>query len=645
MERTLLWSAIAVGVVGWLCGLLLPPRTRAGRDSDAPDAGGNRAGSAGGLGAVGRPFVWLAAGVPFAVLLMTLPSRGALFSPGHGWGRGFFLGGLLALLAGWTVLRVVRGNRRGASGANAALLVAVPCSLALIAVALPLLYLRPAIVDALVGVAIGWFAVTLALYAGLDESDGTTGRPSPLGAALVLGAGFAITLCAAATLGMYRAALTPQMAKGLWSATSVVLAAGVPFALLLGALPGQVAGDNALPRLGVRLVASTALLAGLGALLALKVVGEVRLIPIVFAGLLLAPVVWWVLRDAAPAPGEDSGGSPPAATHSLSVLGSLPAVLALLAVAAGFMSAFQLLQGFGVGVLLLAMWLAAAVSLSSAGETASPSSSAGPRRNTLVGRGAMDAWNIERGMQADAATRGLIAALLLGVVLLVYRVFATRYADALRGVTLTDHYAFFGFLVGAALPGLLTGLLFRRGDDASGALAPGASALPDLSPDATEEDLLLAPLSVPSGAYSEDGVGRASLPRLLLVGALALAAPGVLVLLWGAKCALALLAGLALGSVAGLSGARSGGFSAPSSTARTVLLPGLLALAVALVLAQFTHLVLPLSDMTRVEKIRALAVVVGALAALLVASDFAGRSRRRGPSAPTVVPATEGAPR
>jgi hypothetical protein len=53
----------------------------------------------------------------------------------------------------------------------------------------------------------------------------------------------------------------------------------------------------------------------------------------------------------------------------------------------------------------------------------------------------------------------MIALLLLGTVLLLYRLFASRWDDALRGVTLTDHYAFFGFLVGAALPGLLAGVL------------------------------------------------------------------------------------------------------------------------------------------------------------------------------------------
>jgi hypothetical protein len=289
MERILLWSVLAFGMVGWLCGLLLAGRAgQVGRSAPSPVTADGAADVEGQRGGVHRPFLLLAATLPFVVLLVTQPSRPP-FAAGQGFGRGFFWGGLLALLAGFTLSIMAR--RGGARTADVALLVAATCSLALVAASVPLLLAGgDTVVDMLVGVAAGWFAVSFTVYAGRRSKQG---GPAPsAGSVLALGTGFAATLCAAAALGVYRSALTPETTKNLWSAAVLVLAAGVPFALLLGALPAGV------PPLAVRWIASAALLAGLGALLALKVAHEVRVIPIVFAGLLLGPVAWWTLRPA-----------------------------------------------------------------------------------------------------------------------------------------------------------------------------------------------------------------------------------------------------------------------------------------------------------------------------------------------------------
>src|SRR5438105_15298277 len=82
MERSLLWSAFAMGWVGWLCSAL---------------ARGPRAMRPPGASAVPRAIVATAAALPVLVFLITLPSRPP-FAAGQGLGRGFLLGRLCALL-------------------------------------------------------------------------------------------------------------------------------------------------------------------------------------------------------------------------------------------------------------------------------------------------------------------------------------------------------------------------------------------------------------------------------------------------------------------------------------------------------------------------------------------------------------------
>ncbi len=114
---------------------------------------------------------------------------------------------------------------------------------------------------------------------------------------------------------------------------------------------------------------------------------------------------------------------------------------------------------------------------------------------------------------------------------------------------------------------------------------------------------------------------------VLLAGALCLAAPGVILVLFGAKCALALLAGLALGSVPPFMVRRGGQVTA---NVTTLLLPGLLAVAMALALAQFSGRVVPLGDLTRAGKIKVVSGAAAVVAVLLVASELGGNGRRRG---------------
>lgn len=549
MERNLLWSALALGGVTYLCNLLL---LRSGPRATERTAT--------------RFLLLLAAVLPFVVLLLTLPARPP-FSPGQGWGRGFFLGGVGALLSSWAVFR-------GAPAAKETL--AATFSLAVVAASLSLLLLRASVIDALVGVAIGWFVVSFVLYVALSDSRE---RSIPLAA----GAGFAATLCALAALGIYRDPLTPAVPRGMWSALGLMIAAAIPFLLFVGALLTRSAR---FPRLGTMLLALL-LLAGLGKLLSVKAVTEPRLVPALAVGLVLGPVAWWVVRDALarnrPMNPGSSIGLPP---------------LAILLIVSGFLVAFQLLQGFGVGLFVVGLWLS--VGFLSTDEPAATAAT-------------------------DVPARGYLCLLLFALVLLLYRLFASRFAGDLRGVSLTDHYAFFGFIVGAALPGLLAGPLLPAPSPAK-PLRGGQGEKEGVGQQSSF--FSPSPMSAANEAAARSEATQWAGGRgLLFTGALTLVAPGTIVLLWGAKCALALLAGLALGGV------QAFGWHPEKMPGRS-LLPSLLSVAVALALAQWTGHLLPASDLTRAEKVRILVYIVSGLLLLLVAADYGGRLRRGRSSLP-----------
>lgn len=192
----------------------------------------------------------------------------------------------------------------------------------------------------------------------------------------------------------------------------------------------------------------------------------------------------------------------------------------------------------------------------------------------------------EQGMTTRLAPNTLTLGL-FATVLLLWRTFATRWAGDLRGVNLTDQYALFGVLLGATLPSLLATLpaRWRNGTNGAGAVLP-----------------------------------------VLACGILCLAAPGAVILLFGAKSALALLIGLSLGAVYPLTMRTTLGQTAPS------LLPALLAVAVALVLDQFTGRALDAlgasGEMTRMDRLKWLAGVTAVVTVLVAGADrvLAGQS-------------------
>jgi hypothetical protein len=165
----------------------------------------------------------------------------------------------------------------------------------------------------------------------------------------------------------------------------------------------------------------------------------------------------------------------------------------------------------------------------------------------------------------------LVRLLLFGVALALYRLFSVRFQSELRGVGLTDHYALFGIMVGVLLPQALAGFL-------------GGARL---------------------GSTDSDG---SRMLRLIITGLLVLVVPALVLTIWGAKCALAIMIGLLFSTL----------FDAS-------ILPALLAVAAALAMTQWLHHVLPLAQLTRDQKVGLLGWSTVIAIVLVLVNEFGGR--------------------
>lgn len=515
MERALLWVSLAVGIVVFLFRFLPGAAGENGRVSDNTP-----------LRADLRLAVLLAPPVGF---LLTLPTGGLFFGPGQKLGWGFLIGGAAMLAAQSGLLH----TRAAGRGVLPAVRLASAYGPSLVAVAVALLYLRQSLLDGLMGVAIGGFAVAFALLLALPHGA----RTGAAGRHLAVSAGFLVTLAVGAGLGAYRDPLTPELAKLTWSGLLVAFAAlGTLLTAGVGLLPLDRAGQ-------MGHLAPLALLVALGGFglyeMAVKLTGSGTLGFIGIGGLLLWPVALATLRETARR--SDNAPAEP--------LPVAPLLLTALVITGGFLVALQSLRGVGVAAGVLALFLSF------------------PATFALVPPLGADAHD-ENEAAVPTASVGL---LLFATVLLLWRFFVTRWEGDLRGVNLSDQYALFGLIVGAGLPSLLTGLSVRgRGAD---------------------------------------------LVTLGVTGALSLAAPAALLVLFGAKSAPGFLIGLALGALPSL---------APS-LAGASLLRGLLAVGVALALAQWTGHILPDDAPTRLEKIRLLAGIGAAIVVLAITGARRGR--------------------
>jgi len=606
MERSLLWSVLALGWAGWLCGFLLA-RVRL-------------VGAAKRLSVIPPPYLIAALVLPLLVFLATLPSRPPLFETGHGLGNGFLLGGLGALLAALVPLLSAPDTRGETNPLRSAATLAAPQAMALAMTAVPLLMLRDTLLDVLLGIAISWFCVTVILYVGLLHrrkiSAGQAAHEIALSPALPLsllsGVSFVALLCALAALGEIgnRVAYAPVPEGVSLSAFGLIFAAGVPILLLLTALPNRIflqmaqartdgarlAGTPAFPALPLaavlwRTVLAVGALAVLGRLLsrhllekelpksggALQLLwlalGPSHLFHVMAIGLLAGLMAWWLTasRVRQEREAEDTNA------------GWQNGALAVLTLLAGFMLAFQIARGLGVALMLTGAWISFALAMTFALERAEwePTETPHPSLQTAS---------------------DLLRLSFLGALLLLYRLVTTRFDAEASGNALTDHYALFGLLVGGVLPSLLAGFLARQ-------------------------------TTPSSGIY---------LFRLVCAGAILLAVPTMVIVLWGAKCVLTLLLGLALSIALELVRGRTLERDANTATALSAsplfaFLPSLFAVGTGLALSQWLGHVLAISDLTRAEKVHVLAYIVVGLAVLVLLADYSGRflTRKPGSTLPT----------
>ena len=105
--------------------------------------------------------------------------------------------------------------------------------------------------------------------------------------------------------------------------------------------------------------------------------------------------------------------------------------------------------------------------------------------------------------------------------------------------------------------------------------------------------------------------------RLVLCGAIVTAVPLFAIMLWGAKAAIVLTAGAALGLLL-----------TPQEN-RWPHVAGFFALGGALLVAEWTKRALPLYEIARDDKARVLGIVTLVLIVLLLAVDIASRARGR----------------
>jgi hypothetical protein len=575
MERSLLYGALALGCVGYACAIALTHGSpRAESRSTAP--------------VLARPFIITAVLLPLLVFLATLPTR-APFASGHGFGSGFGMGAIGALLAGWLIVRSLRASRD--VPLFGAAVSAGPLSAAVAVTATAQLMLHAELIDALAGVAIGWFCVSITLIAGFVSSQS---QPSDLPRAvlpLASAAGFTAAVCSIATLGAFRGG--EDFAADRWSAAGIALAAGVPFAIYLCSITAplfaRIGLKTPFPRLFTwltqrlvstedgraaaarvwRAMAATLILLGLAKLLSTRALDQPHLFTAALAGVLAGWVCWWLVAEGRAVRSGDDG---PVAPQFVPI-----AVLLLLGVG---VVAFNQLAGFGVGVAVISAWLSFGMAQAFVAE--SRVESAADSADT-----------------PSSSLQGLLHLLFFGLGFLLFRLVTTRFADDLKGVGLADHYGIAGFLAGSVVPVLLAALM-------------------------------------PTG-----GRPARSLARLIVIGLLTLAIPATALILWRSKVAVALVAGLGLATVAPLwnrSGSReSAGFSV------SALLQALLALGVMLGLSQWTHHALGFASLTRDAKVGLVTWIVGGLIVAVLTLDFGGRLASRGSNRPTPSAAVGGA--
>ena len=170
--------------------------------------------------------------------------------------------------------------------------------------------------------------------------------------------------------------------------------------------------------------------------------------------------------------------------------------------------------------------------------------------------------------------------------LALWRFFLTRYDTRVSGLEMNEHYALFGLLVGASTPGLCAAYAAASGNRS----APG-------------------PL------------------RSAVAGFLVLAAPALMMTLWGVRSTHAMLIGVAFSSAIPLLTVES-----PAASARAslhLLLRGFMGLAMALCVTQWTLHLIDIRSISRAERVGLLSWAVAIGVVLIAAAETSRYLRAR----------------
>ena len=540
MERSLLMLGGGIGLLIWLCGQLFVR-------GNAKEVIHEEVG-------ISRFFWILALAIPFLGFLVTLPSNPPLFTAGHGLGTGFLIGGFACALAFWFVIKSILTISE-ASPPSVLKLLTAPIGIALATAILPSLFLRSVLEDALAGIAIGWLTSATILFVESLSLKNEFQR-NLFHNCLSLVTGVSALLCCMILLGEMKGGinLPGKLASTLihWSVPGAVFAALSLLGLYFFSLPREVSSKIPfLPQIEVFLQQKAGSEAGgnlwleriqigglaLFILIAGKItagrfpesgeklfpfrngtfkllssfVGGSSLFQVILIGVVAGLLVRWILSETR----VEENRSQHAATRSVGV--------ACLVVLAGTILAMQRMGGFGVGIMLFSLLPLQVIGFYRA-EGASLSDFL-PIRATLFPK-----------------------VLFFGLLVLVYRLIAVRFASVLHGVSLTDNYALLSLLIGAVVPMSLGGWF---------------------------------------GSMRTESGNKTRLWRITLSGIALLAIPTILISIWGVKATLPLTAGLALGACL----IETGGMGL------------LFGLAMALALMQWTGHASVLTEMSRDAKI------------------------------------------
>jgi len=427
MAIVLDWAGPVVGSLGVLYAIAVLMASRsAGRGGPLPAMCPFRQH----LVPLGGALVALVVG-PFVLTLF----RQAPFAPGGRLGWGFLIGGLFGLVAAW-MAPLVRGLApadlpAGRQWVVSSAISAGLWSWTLLGSTATLLGFRSAPTDALMGFALGFVAVALLTRAAGDATGLLAGGQAQW-RALEPQAVLAVVLSAAGCLAVYHYGLRDE--RLWWSLPSALVALSVLAAILVSRLAG-LESLRERTRLPLAVTLGSTVVAGLGMLLATKLLQSWPMLGCVGLGLVGAGLVVWLAVSAT------DPNRPATALQTAALAGIL--AIGLVAVC------FRLLAGYGVALALCAASVVLIPALAAlALEPPEPQTA---RR------------------VSGAALTPFLAGLAL---VLPYRLFLERYAA--RPFEATVHYSFVGAAMGVMVTLLVAGYGLRTLRPRPGAPGPVA---------------------------------------------------------------------------------------------------------------------------------------------------------------------------